>query len=225
MTQEDQNAAEVRRIRRLLRQIARLAKEASLTGGLEKGARTSVQQYNRAVHVLEQHLEAIPDGFFPPLAEDASMEEVGVAAFQLAGYLEEDGEDSRSEERHRGSHGHHGSHNSVNIKIGELKDLADLKNLGQLVRDHLPEWLGEKVVNQVETVVAGSEKDAATLSDVESRLAEVGARLQAVAEQLRRGDLTDDQRADLAEQLSRLGQEQARLARRHAALRAEAGAE
>jgi hypothetical protein len=47
----------------------------------------------------------------------------------------------------------------------------------------------------------------------------VGMKLQAVAEQLRRGDLSDEQRASLAEQLSRLGEEQARLARQHAVLR------
>ena len=102
----------------------------------------------------------------------------------------------------------------MHINVGSLKELDELKNIGQIIREHMPEWLRGKVPGSAE-----AEAEPGSMSEVESRLAEVGAKLQAVAEQLRRGDLSDEQRAELAEQLSQLGQEQARLARQHAMLR------
>ncbi len=216
MRENPTQAAELRRIRRLLRETARMAKEASLTRTLEKGARTSVVQYNHIVQHLER-LQAIPPGFFAPLPEDATFDDVGVAAAQLASYLHEE-----DEERPRSPFSG-GNNGNVHINVGglrELKDLKELKELGQVIREQLPEWLRGKVSPAAEAPAASAappaEAPASGLSELESRLAEVGAKLQAVAEQLRRGDLTDFQRADLAEQLSRLGQEQARLVREHA---------
>ena len=219
MSENPTQAAEVRRIRRMLLETARMAKEASLTRSLEKGARTSVLQYN---HVL-QHLEklgALPAGFFAPLPEDATLDDVGIASAQVASYLQEEDEE-RPRERH---HGHHGN---VNVSIGglrDLKELKELKELGQIIREQLPDWMRGRVPEPPAPPPPPYAPHAADagpthLSELESRLAEVGAKLQTVAEQLRRGDLTDTQRAELADQLSRLGQEQARLAREHAAAR------
>ncbi len=185
---------------------------------MEKGARASAQQYNQTVQYLEEQ-GAIPRGFFQQLREDASFEEVGVAAAQLAGYIQEDDEPERRG-RPDPSSGNVGlgSHNVI-FGLGGLRELKELKDLGQILRESMPEWLRDKIAEKGREAAGAAEKNGATLSEVESRLVEVGARLQAVAEQLRRGDLSDQQRAELAEQLSQLGQEQARLARRHAALR------
>jgi hypothetical protein len=215
MAENDAARSETQRIRRLLRTIARLAKDASLTGTLEKGAGTAARQYNQVLQHLEQ-TGAVPAGFFPALCEDASFDDIGVAAAQLAGYLEGDEESGRGEPpRTIGS-------NNVNISLGGVKDLKDLKELGQVIREHMPDWLRSRVPGRHEEAEEGGPVNATSLTEIESRLAEVGAKLQAVAEQLRRGDLSDGQRAELAEQLSRLGQEQARLARRHAMLRGAA---
>lgn len=216
MSENPNQAVEIRRIRRMLRETARMAKEASLTQTLERGARTSVVQYNHVVQHLEK-LGAVPPGFFPPLPEDAAFDAVGVSAAQLAGYLEED-----EEVQPRGPHGHgSGSGNgNVHVNIGGLKDLKDLKELkelGQIIREQLPEWMRGKMPPPPPPGAPHPHEGPGGLSDLESRLAEVGAKLQMVAEQLRRGDLSDEERASLADQLSRLGQEQARLAREHAA--------
>jgi hypothetical protein len=64
-----------------------LAKEASLTGSLEKGSRSSARQYNRILQVL-QGKGIDMAGLFEPLSEDVGFEEIGVAAAQLAGYIE-----------------------------------------------------------------------------------------------------------------------------------------
>lgn len=202
------NNRELRRIKRLLETMAEIAKEASLTGSMSGGARSSVAQYNRVLQLLEEAGHA-PAGLFPPLNEDAGMDEVGVSAAQLAGYLEVEEESTEG----KGAGGPVSSYNSYNIKFGG-RDVQDLKGLGEVIREHLGEWLGEKIPG-----FNKEEEGNGSLSDVESRQAEVGAKLQAVAEQLRRGDLSDEQRAELAEQLSRFGQEQARLARQHASLR------
>lgn len=199
---------ELRRIKRLLETMAGVAREASLTGSMSGGARSSAAQYNRVLQLLEEAGHA-PAGLFPPLNEDASMDEVGVSAAQLAGYLTV--EEEKPEGKDAG--GPVGSYNSYNIKFGG-KDIQDLKGIGEVIREHLHEWLGDKVPG-----FNKEEEGNGSLSDVESRQAEVGAKLQAVGEQLRRGDLSDAQREELAEQLSRFGQEYARLARQHAALR------
>ena len=207
----------------MLLETARMAKEASLTRSLEKGGRTSVLQYN---HVL-QHLEklgALPAGFFALLPEDATLDDVGIASAQVASYLQED-EEERPRDR---QHGHHSG--NVNVSIGglrDLKELKELKELGQIIREQLPEWMRGRMPEPPNPPPPphaphpphAPEGGTTHLSELESRLAEVGAKLQTVAEQLRRGDLTDSQRAELADQLSRLGQEQARLAREHATAR------
>jgi molybdenum-dependent DNA-binding transcriptional regulator ModE len=211
MSENGTQNKEIRRIRRLLQKTAEMAEGASLTGSLKQGGRAAALQYNRALQHLEQ-LGEIPTELFAPLPEDASLDEVGVAANQLAGYLEDEEEGSSPATAGGESHG---SHNNVFIGLGGLKELEQLKGLGQAIRDQMPDWIKNKMGGEVEQ----PEENGATLTEVESRLVEVGARLQTVAEQLRRGDLTDGQRAELAEQLSRLGQEQAQLARRHAALR------
>ena len=215
MSENGAQNKEIRRIRRLLIKTAEMAEGASLTGSLKQGGRAAVQQYNRALQYLEQVGE-VPAGLFSQLPEDASLDEAGIAAMQLAGYLEDADEEGGGEASSSAKSGeHHGSYNNVFIGFGGLKELEQLKELGKTMRDQLPDWIKNKIGGQEEQ----SEENGATLTEVESRLVEVGARLQTVAEQLRRGDLTDGQRAELAEQLSRLGQEQARLARRHAALR------
>jgi hypothetical protein len=255
MSENDQ-AREVRRIRRMLRGMAKLAKDASLTGSLQDGVAASVQQYNLLLGRLEQ-LRVTPPGMFAPLRENAGFDEVGVAAALLSAYIEEDECEARE--------GHGIGHGNVVIGLGGLRQLEELKDLGRIIRQNLPDWLREKVERtaeaeaekatreamreaareaekatvagmregerEAEKATAGAMQEvggwagpnregrAARLTEVESRTAEVGAKLQAVAEQLRRDELSFEQRAELAEQLSRLGQEQARLAREHARLR------
>lgn len=221
MSEETGRSEQVRRIRRMLRATARMAHEATLTGGFEKGARGAALQYNQALQFLESSGE-VPPGFFRPMPEETSFEEVGVAAGQLAAYITDEEEGERGP---GGKHGHGlGHHNSITITgFSGLKELHELKGLGQLLREHLPEWMRQKATEEREERHTEEETGARSLTEVESRLAEVGAKLQMVAEQLRRGDLGDEQRAELAEQLSRLGKEQAFLARQHAMLRERPG--
>ena len=217
-TKTSDNRTEIRRLRRLVREIGELAQHASLTGSLQGGASSAARRYNTIIQRLEE-LGAVSPGLFQPLAADeaANFDEIGVESKLVAGYLEEE------EEEERAGKGQHGGPNVIIGSLNGMQSLEELKDLGRIIRENLPEWMREKArerhEGEREEPRAETAGRAASLSEVESRLAEVGARLQAVAEQLRRDSLTSEERADLAEQLSRLGQEQARLAREHARLR------
>src|SRR5262245_1099355 len=127
MGDETTQGPEINRIRRMLRETERLAREASLTGCLPGGARASAQQYNQVL----QHLErsgAVPPGLFQPLGEEATFDEVGVAAAHLRGYIQEDEESRPGRER-----AEFGRNNVITITgMGALKELKELKELGQL---------------------------------------------------------------------------------------------
>src|SRR5438270_11696646 len=130
MSETEQAGLEVRRIRRMLRAMERMARESSMTGSLQGGVRASVQQYNLWLEHLER-AGVVPAGLFPPLAEDVSFDEVGVAASLLLSYLEEDEEEGHQPPgppgppgRRFGRPGMVGSHN-VFIGMGRLKQLEE----------------------------------------------------------------------------------------------------
>lgn len=129
---EDNNAPgaqtdEMWRLHRLLREIAQLAQHASLTGSLEKGAPSAIRRYNFILQRLEQ-TGSMAGHLFEPLPESASFDELGVDATLLAGYIAEDsgesnGRDRKDKRRDRGG--------------------DDLRDLAQMVRENLPQWLRE----------------------------------------------------------------------------------
>ena len=87
----DQRQQDNVRIRRLLRETARLAEHATLTGSLPNGARSAIKQYNSVLDYLQKN-GIVPSGFFAPLEEGIAFDEVGVASAQLAGFLADDDE-------------------------------------------------------------------------------------------------------------------------------------
>jgi hypothetical protein len=116
---------EIRRLCRLLRRTAEMAREAGMTGSLERGAPRAAMQFNRVVRRLED-LGAVPADFFPPLNEEASLDEIGVASLQLAGYLDE------SDERETAS-----------APAGPLflKELEQLRAMGRSTKKRCPDLL------------------------------------------------------------------------------------
>jgi len=80
---------ELNRILGVLKQTARLAQDATLSGAYAGGEKRCIRQHNSVLNRL-QELEVIPaEGFFLPLEDDASFAEIGVACSQLAGYLKD----------------------------------------------------------------------------------------------------------------------------------------
>src|SRR5579859_659751 len=117
MTASD-NRTEIRRLRRLLKEIAELAQSASLTGSLKEGAPSAVRRYNAVLQQLER-LGALTPDFFSPMAETAGFDELGVESKLLAGYIKEDELDSESPL--------HSAHGNVIVGLGGLGELAELK--------------------------------------------------------------------------------------------------
>ena len=127
----DINLKEVKAIARLLAKTAELAEQASLTGSYEDGTEQCVQQYNISVTRLEQ-LEAVPQGFFPPLVSGAGYGAIGVACAQLASYIdEESGNDNKTT--------YHGpKFNILNQNAPSLsrEEMEELKALRELLNRH-----------------------------------------------------------------------------------------
>jgi len=133
---------DIRRLRRLLRETARIAEHASLTGSLEKGSRLAIRQYNAIRDHLE-NIEAVPESLFPELDEDEDgFDELGVAAKLLENYLEDDPEDAPAPPKEKSRH--------LEFKFGtgsfeDAGDLRNLRNIGEILRSHLPEILRDHV--------------------------------------------------------------------------------
>lgn len=100
---EEQNVNDVtsqpstQNIRRMLREIVRIAKDASLTGALAGSASLAVQQYNRTLQNLERS-GRVPEGWFQKLPEGSTLDEAGFVAIQLDSFLEAEAENLRGQE-------------------------------------------------------------------------------------------------------------------------------
>ena len=131
MGQNDENAVEVRRLRRLLKEIGDLAQSASLTGSLSKGAPAAVRRYNQVVTRLEA-LGVASGGLFQPLNEESTFDELGVESTLLASYLEEEA-----------PAGPFAGHQTVNgplfdsLHVGNLGSLEGLKDIGRIIREQM----------------------------------------------------------------------------------------
>jgi len=135
MAKED---IEIRRMRRLLRETARIAEHASLTGSLEKGSRLAIRQYNAIIRHLQDN-GTVPDDLFPELDEqECPFDELGVAARLLEGYLEDDDDEASGEsEREK-----EGKRKRVEIKFN-TGGTQDLHSLAEIIRASLPEIVRE----------------------------------------------------------------------------------
>jgi NAD-dependent DNA ligase len=209
MEKEGQQDREVGRIRRMLHELGRLAEHASLTGSFAKAGITCVQQYNRLLSRLEQKGH-VTTGWFDLLPEDASMADVGVSARLLSAYLEDQEDDERSR----------------NVIVG----LGDISKVGEMVREHLPDWLRHREERHAERDARHAEREArraqrhaeremrhsghaghpfeASGDEASARRDEAQARLDEARARL------DEERARLDEERARLDEERARLEER-----------
>ncbi|MBM3237834.1 hypothetical protein FJZ31_16215 [Candidatus Poribacteria bacterium] len=207
---------EIKRMIRLLESTAKIAQDASMTGMLEQGKKASVRQYNAILDRLKE-TEEIPDVLFPPLEEDASCDEVGVACKQLVAYLQEEEEPTKA----RPGAPFLSGGPIVNIK-------GDLKDLGELFRNALPEWMKKGSVDiftpekEPKETKPAEESETQNLNDLESQMSELVAQLQVMAERLRHESLSPDEIQRLADGMRELGEKHAKLAQRQAALRIQA---
>jgi hypothetical protein len=232
MSTEKENQKEIRRIYRIIENTAQMAKEATLTGMLKGGESRCIKQFNSALNRLIE-TGVVPGGLFEPLEGDASFSEIGVACHHLASYLKDELEDEspRAEPQEPKSVPLMGD--SVIVNLG-----GELKELGEVIRQSMPDFVRKAwkeatgahtshertehpkaeppPKNETETAPPSPE-----LNQVESQIAELGAQMQVLAERLRRNTLPPEEIQRIADEMRKLGEQQVKLADRHATFRAE----
>ena len=88
MSNEQERQKEVRRIVRMLEATSKHLERTSLIDNLSNGETRCIQQYNNALARLYD-LEAIPEGLFVNLDENASVGDISFAYNQVSTYLKE----------------------------------------------------------------------------------------------------------------------------------------
>ncbi len=90
MSNERETQKEIRRIVRMLESTTRHLEKASIldVDGLSSGEARCIRQFNNALARLYD-LEALPEGLFEPLDEEASVGDIGQAYHQVATYLKD----------------------------------------------------------------------------------------------------------------------------------------
>lgn len=145
---------EVRRLRKMLGSMADLAQHASLTGSLDGGAPIAVRRYNGILQQLERR-GILKDSFFGPLPDNTGFDELGVDCTLLSSYLSdvEHEEEEEEEEGRREQNGADEQDEEQTLRQplaltrqseAITRELDELRRLGQVIREHLPEWLTER---------------------------------------------------------------------------------
>ena len=200
----NENNNDTAALRRMLREIADLAENASLTGGLASGAPRAIQRYNAVLRQLTES-GAVQKGLFEELnPETADFGQLGVDARLLASYLKGQGENGNSS-----------SDASVLIRLAPFIRGEDL---AALVKDHIAKgitvsshgitalapFLGEDQLGQLvrEHIVAG--KPAAPAPAAAPQQEERGETLEELAEQLRGPEISREERERIASRIAEL---------------------
>ena len=202
------NDLEIKRVRRLLRETARIAEHASLTGSLEKGSRLAIRQYN----AIRAHLEntgVIPEELFPELDEDdCQFDELGVAAKLLDGYLDDEAEPGKEESGNR--------RKRVEVKFGAgMGEFGDFKGLAEMIRASLPEIVREHLRYPPEpptpprppeppTPPVAPEPPAPPHPPHNPHSEEFGTDLRCLLEKLQSGELDEHERAEITARIVEL---------------------
>jgi hypothetical protein len=230
MSEKENARQEVRRLGRMLQGIAKTAREASLTGQLAGGKSVAIRQYN-AILARLTGLGLIPTDLFAPAPEEASFDEVGVAATNLVHFLRED----EDEERHRRWRTEGGVFEASPGHVKIVGFPGHIGEIGDIVREYLPDFLKHKMASahraEVRTEeVAGEGGEAGATeagregapqvrpqdlhaAELRRRLEEVRGSIERISAHLQRPGLAPEEMQRLAGDLSRLAQEQANLMR------------
>jgi hypothetical protein len=210
---QNETLKEMRRTIRLLERMRSLAQEATMTGALRKAGGYAAQQYNGLLGLLTRQGIIIPE-YFPPLDEEASMDAVGFAAAQLAEYL-------RGEFPEVAADGGEGG------VFENFFGKRDLSHIGDVIREAMPEWMrsGREGTppgahgRSSTKPEAPPEPPGQPSGEMERRLTEVAARMEAVADQMRQEGLPAEELQRHAAELARLAREQAQISQEAAGRR------
>ena len=141
---------ELKALFHMIEHTAKIAEDAALTGAFSGGEKRCISQFNNVLKRLN-HLNAVPDGLFEELPNDASFGQIGIACHQLASYLNEE-LDTSSDFK-----GWFTSFFGKRFIENLTEEMSD-KPFGDLIRKAAPDFLTETAledINEVFPVAAG----------------------------------------------------------------------
>lgn len=138
---EQQRQQELKGLFHMLEHTAKIAEDAALTGTFSGGEARCIIQFNNVLARLEE-IDAVPDGLFDELHEDASFSEIGIACHQLAAYLNEE-LDTTTDFR-----GWLDSFFGKRFMENLTEELSD-KPFGDLIRKAVPDFLTESTLEDI----------------------------------------------------------------------------
>lgn len=204
----NQSGNDLHSIRRMLREIADLAENASLTGSLSSGITRAVQRYNS---VLRQLVESgtVGKGLFDELnPETTDYGQLGVDARLLGSYL-------------KGQDGDGGNGGDASMLV-RLAPFIRGEDLALLVKEHLAKgaqintkvitslapFLGSDQLGQLvrEHMIADAAATPPAAPTATSQPVHEGLTLAELAERLSRPELSREERADIARRLAEMAQ-------------------
>ena len=177
-------------------------------------------------------IDIVPEGLFDPLEEEAEFSEVGVACYHLAGFLKSDLDDFEISQKKM---------DKEKIKKIIVGNLGELKDLGEVIRQAMPDFLkdawketkkgdsskaetppeSESTTQEVASKEGDEEIVNPDSNSVESQIAELRTKIQALAEQLQEDIVSPEEIRRLTREMRKLGKQQEKLARQRATLGAE----
>lgn len=138
---EQERQQEIRGLFQILEQTAEIAENSALTENYKDGESRCISQFNQVLKRLTA-LDAVPDGLFEPLHEDANYSEISIACNHLAAYLNEglgsfpDLKDIMT--------------NILGKRIIEnIEDELKEGKIGDLIRQAIPEFMTETVLDDI----------------------------------------------------------------------------
>ena len=138
---EQQRQQELKGLFHMLEHTAKIAEDAALTGTFSGGEARCIIQFNNVLTRLNG-LDAVPDGLFDELHEDASFSHIGIACHQLAAYLNEE-LDTTTDFR-----GWLDSFFGKRFMENLTEELSD-KPFGDLIRKAVPDFLTESTLEDI----------------------------------------------------------------------------
>ncbi|MDE0470054.1 MAG: DUF4097 family beta strand repeat-containing protein [Candidatus Poribacteria bacterium] len=138
---EQQRQQELKGLFHMLEHTAKIAEDAALTGTFSGGEARCIIQFNNVLTLLNG-LDAVPDGLFEELHEDASFSQIGIACHQLAAYLNEELDTTTD------FSGWLESFFGKRFMENLTEELSD-KPFGDLIRKAVPDFLTESTLENI----------------------------------------------------------------------------
>lgn len=138
---EQQRPQELKGLFHMLEHTAKIAEDAVLTGTFSGGETRCVTQFNNVLARLTD-LNAVPDGLFDELHDNASFSQIGIACHQLAAYLNEE-LDATSDFK-----GWFDSFFGERFMENLTEEFTD-KPFGDLIRKAVPDFLTESTLEDI----------------------------------------------------------------------------